>query len=258
MNTAGVILIIIFTILILTIISTVLYHNFVGYVPRIMPIPLKIFQTWHTKDLPPHMNEISKSFAISNPEFEYFMFDENDCRNYIKMYYGDQVLEAYDTLIPRSYKSDLWRFCVLFREGGIYIDIKFRCYNGVKLINMTDREYFVRDHNPSNAYTGFIVCGPGCKALENCIKRIVENVRNRYYGLSSLHPTGPALLAKQFSYNEISNFPLRLGIGDGGSQRIIKDDEIILIEYENYRKEQSKEILPHYSILWKEKRIYKE
>lgn len=253
MNIAGIILFLIFLIVILVIVS----FFFIKYKPRIMSIPLKIFQTWHTKNLPDHMNEVSKSIAISNPEFKHYLFDENDCRNYIKEYYGDRVLDAYDTLIPRSYKSDLWRYCVLYREGGIYIDMKFKCYGRFRLIDFTDKEYFTRDYNPSNAYTGFIVCGPGCKALENCINRIVINVKNNYYGSSSLHPTGPALLAKQFSSHEISNFPLRLDIGDGGSQRIVKGDDIILMEYSDYRKEQDKETLPHYSKLWNENKIYK-
>jgi mannosyltransferase OCH1-like enzyme len=255
MNVAGIILFLIFFIFILVL---VLFF-FIGYKPRTVPIPLKIFQTWETKDIPGHMKESISVIIKDNPEFEYFLFDDTDCRNYIEKHYDSDVLGAYDSLVPGAYKADLWRYCVLYKEGGIYIDIKFKCYDNFKLISLTNKEYFVRDYNPVNVYNGFMVCGVGCKALKNCIDRIVINVRNKYYGMSYLHPTGPALLAKQFSLYDIDNFELSLGIDNGGSQRIKNNDDIILIEYDDYRKEQKKKAsVQHYSKLWDSKKIYKD
>ena len=34
------------------------------------------------------------------------------------------VLNAYDSLIPGAYKADLFRYLVLYREGGVYLDCK--------------------------------------------------------------------------------------------------------------------------------------
>jgi hypothetical protein len=31
---------------------------------------------------------------------------------------------AYDRLIPTAFKADLWRYCVLYKYGGVYLDIK--------------------------------------------------------------------------------------------------------------------------------------
>ena len=31
---------------------------------------------------------------------------------------------AYDCLRPASYKADLWRYCVLYTHGGIYLDVE--------------------------------------------------------------------------------------------------------------------------------------
>ena len=53
------------------------------YVPRIINIPLKIWTTWHTKDLPPKMQENSDLVQRTNQEFEYNLFDDQDCRDYI-------------------------------------------------------------------------------------------------------------------------------------------------------------------------------
>ena len=47
-------------------------------------IPLKIYQTWHTKKLPPLMKECTKLLKKDNPEFEYHLYDDNDCIEFIR------------------------------------------------------------------------------------------------------------------------------------------------------------------------------
>ena len=47
-------------------------------------IPLNIYQTWHTKNLPPKMFESVNLIKNLNPRFNHQMFDDNDCREFIK------------------------------------------------------------------------------------------------------------------------------------------------------------------------------
>ena len=47
-------------------------------------IPLKIFQTWETKTLPKNMIITTEKIRNCNPEFEYFLYDDNECENFIK------------------------------------------------------------------------------------------------------------------------------------------------------------------------------
>ena len=82
-------------------------------------IPLKIFQTWYTKDLPQAMKERVENLKTIHPRFEHFLFDDNDCRQFIQDHFNTDILNAYDKLIPGAYKADLWRCCVLYIHGGI-------------------------------------------------------------------------------------------------------------------------------------------
>ena len=43
--------------------------------PKPPIIPRKLFQTWHSKDLPPKMQENIVNIQKQNPELEYFLFD---------------------------------------------------------------------------------------------------------------------------------------------------------------------------------------
>ena len=224
-------------------------------------IPLKIYQTWSTKDLPPKMKEQVELLKSQNPRFEHYLFDDNDCREFIRKHFRPDVLDAYDRLIPGAYKADLWRDCVLFINGGIYMDVKFACNNNFKLIELTEKEHFVKDRIfPLSIYNALMVCKSGNPFLFKCIRRIVNNVNNNFYGNSPLDPTGPVLLGNIILQNK-----LKLNIDmkhyDDGGYIIYKNRFIISTEYNEYSKERNDMFivsnLQHYSEMWHNKNIYK-
>jgi mannosyltransferase OCH1-like enzyme len=149
-------------------------------------IPLHLYTCWHTKDLPPLMRENFNYIVESNPLISFHLFDELDCREFIQKNFEEDVLQAYDGLIPCSYKSDLWRYCVLYINGGIYMDIKYRCKNNFKFISLTEKEHFVRDKNPSATYTALIVTLPNNTIIlefyENYREEQSKYQKNKHYG----------------------------------------------------------------------------
>ena len=221
-------------------------------------IPLHLYTCWHTKDLPPLMKANYDFLVESNPKITFHLYDDNDCIEFIKNNFEQDVLHAYESLIPSSYKSDLWRYCVLYINGGIYMDIKYRCVNGFKFLDLTDKEYFVRDYNINDTYTALIVTLPGNEILHKCIRQIVENVKNKYYCNCCLDPTGPGLLGKYFTREEKNSMEMYHSLIESiNKYYIVKDDRIILRIYDGYRDEQSKfQKLKHYSQLWNDRNIY--
>jgi mannosyltransferase OCH1-like enzyme len=100
-------------------------------------IPLCIYQTWHTTNLPPKMQQAVNTIKAHNPEFQHFLYDDNMCREFIRNNFPEDVLRAYDLLIPGAYKADLWRYCILYKKGGIYLDISYTPFNNFKFLNLT-------------------------------------------------------------------------------------------------------------------------
>jgi mannosyltransferase OCH1-like enzyme len=220
-------------------------------------IPLNIFQTWHTKDLPPYMKKCVQTIKDCNPEFKHFLYDDQECRDFISRNFDVEVLYAYDSLIPGAYKADLWRYCVLYKYGGVYIDIKYQCANGFKLIQLTDQEYYVKDReqNRNGIYNAFMVCKAGEHIMEKCINQVVENVRNRFYGKSALDITGPNMMTSLFTNNELRNLVI-LYLHNNGKD-IVYNGTVILSAYPEYRIEQKKfQKTLHYDDLWKKREVY--
>lgn len=218
-------------------------------------IPLNIFTTWHTKELPPKMNETVNEIKKLNPEFSFQLYDFDDCRNFLIDNFDSSVINAFDKLKPASYKSDLWRYCILYKYGGIYLDIKFKPLNNFKFIDLIDSEHICRDmHGPTTALTGLIICKPNNEIMLRCINNVVQNVNNNFYGLGSLDPTGPILLTNCLDKKTFESLgPLRLH----NDIYILYNGKEILQRYSEYRNEQSQyQITDHYDKMWRERNIY--
>ena len=222
-------------------------------------IPNNIFQTWHTKKLPVRMFWAIKKIKKSNPSFRYYLFDDNDCREFIKQHFDYNVLDAYDMLIPGAYKADLWRYCILYKYGGIYMDIKYYPINGFKLFNLLKKEHWVLDNGGNGIYNALMICKPNNEILLKAINQIVLNVKNRFYGNGFLEPTGPGLLVKYFTNEEKTALDMKhIVTGNDSHHKFITfNNHSVFQGYTGYLQDRDKySIKKHYAVLWKERHIY--
>jgi mannosyltransferase OCH1-like enzyme len=172
---------------------------------------------------------------------------------------------AFNTLKPGAYKSDLWRYCILYKKGGVYLDIKY--YSLVPLVNIIEKNplIFVRDipgaclgHN--GIYNAFMVSAPNNNIFKLCIEDIVNSCKNRLYKRNMLDLTGPCLLGEvvtiQYSDNYINT--LQFAFKESWGVHIILYNNVeILKMYKEYRKEQTKfQKTKHYGYLWDTKNVY--
>lgn len=221
-------------------------------------IPLNIFQTWHTRELPLYMKACVDSLKREHPNFTYQLFDDNDCREFIKNNFPGEVLGAFDSLIPGAYKADLWRYCVLYMKGGIYLDIKFKLLSKMNLIALTESEHFVNDVASSGGgvYNALLITKAKNPQLKIAIDNIVKNVKYRYYGINSLSPTGPLLLNRSFNSKPAVLFDIRFDMINR-QPTLFYQNIPVFTSYDKYRDEQGKfQLTAHYSQLWNHRAIY--
>ena len=229
-------------------------EGFIGF--RQDHIPNVIYQTWTTKDLPPKMAECVDRLKATNPGFKYELYDDVDCREFIKQHYDQDVLDAYDNLIPGAFKADLWRYCILYKKGGFYVDIKFHCEPGFSF-DSKKRNFYIREYNHKGTglynhivYTGVIGSRPNNPLFMDCIQQIVKNVKNKYYGPEHTSPTGPWLFASKMDPNDFENIEYSYYEKDGvGYIRHIENETVIMSHYPEYREEQQRYGSKNY---WKE------
>jgi len=114
-----------------------------------------------------------------NPGYEYKLFDNNDMINYIATNYDEKINLAFSKLNLGAAKADLWRYLVLYKEGGVYLDIDAVLYNSLDtLINDTDVAIISREKNPNIFLQWCLIFAPGHPVLKLAIEKCVDNILN--------------------------------------------------------------------------------
>jgi mannosyltransferase OCH1-like enzyme len=89
-------------------------------------IPNIIHQTFISSKLPVEIINIiiNNKKICSNCEFKFY--DDNDCDNFIKNNFDEKIYNAYKSInnVYGAMKADFFRYCILYKIGGIYLDIK--------------------------------------------------------------------------------------------------------------------------------------
>ena len=93
-------------------------------------IPKHIFQT-HKSDT--YIASKQKLVSATNTwkqysdEFVYYFYDDNMCDKFMKENFDEKTNKAYSMLPMAVMKADLWRYCIIYKYGGIYADTDTIC-----------------------------------------------------------------------------------------------------------------------------------
>lgn len=168
----------------------------------------QIYLTTDNAALPDQLKAFSDTITKAFPDCDHKVWSDPELHDFIADVYGMKVLRAYKSLKPFSYKADLARFCLLNYFGGWYFDIGVRVHQGIDIGKGVDFVAF-RDIQRFSlttyaCATTVLYSKPSNAILDTAIQMIVENVENRFYGITPLCPTGPTLLGKAIASVEAS------------------------------------------------------
>jgi len=94
-------------------------------------IPKNIFQTHksmnYVNSKPKLVNAVKSWIKHNSNNFKYYFFDDKMCNEFMKKYFSGNTYEAYQRLPLPVMKADLWRYCVIYKFGGIYADVDTIC-----------------------------------------------------------------------------------------------------------------------------------
>lgn len=239
-------------------------------------IPRKIWQTFRSATMTEAMCKAVWSWQQLNPEYKYEFMDDVDMRRWIEENMRAEVLQAFDRLIPGAFRADLWRYAVLYKEGGVYADVGMTTMRSLRDVLAADDDFVVARDRPSHnslLYNAFMAVSPGHPILEEVIGRIVENVQAEWMGDQSLGVTGPIVLgaAANVCLGRKPGTEFPLGRLKGNREK--EDTEIRILEhlpgrvldgvsqmiqtkYTGYGEDRAKLAGPHYGELFRNGCVY--
>jgi hypothetical protein len=139
-------------------------------------------------------------------KYDYKIYTNSALEDLIKKNFDSDVYEAYNNLVPYTFKADLGRFCILYLIGGWYFDIGINLMKKIKIDEDIDL-FFFRDLDKKFCLSPVTNAIIFAKEKRNpifleCIKKITENVKNKFYGQSSLDVSSVNLFSRRISYYE--------------------------------------------------------
>lgn len=158
-------------------------------------IPRVIMQTNKLDRVPPRLREVMRSHVEVNPDFDYVFWSDARIRDYIQEHFDVRTLAAFDRLIPGAFRSDLFRYCWLFVEGGVYIDGDMTSQTPLSELLHPDEGFVSAEDNKNGfIYNAFMAAAPRHKIVAKAIELAVTRILADHYGNHALDITGPAML----------------------------------------------------------------
>lgn len=212
--------------------------------------------------LPEGLSKAFESFYRQNPNYKVKIYSGDDCVNYIKENFDEEILLLYNKLKPFSYKCDFMRHLILYNEGGWYSDLRQICLEPLDILNNVDKEYYTSIDCPPNQncmYTAFIGSIPKHPISYKMIELIKWNIKHKHYGLDCLYPTGPgAYMTACIDY--IRANPYKCCIGQHSSEEDIRFDNrrFIKCKYNNAKGADNSDIkgTNDYGEMWRNRDVY--
>jgi len=238
-------------------------------------IPRVIYQTFKTNDVPKGMYDSINSWKTLNPEYEHYFYTDEECEDFIEKFFSSKVLNAYLDLVPGAFKADLFRCCILYEKGGVYVDSDMICLKSLDEYIEPDDSFMVGRDDPmskSFLYNAFMVSEPKNPIFKKMIDTIVDNVYNRK-DLFYLDICGPGLLGKTVNkvlgVDENNQYELGEQTFNGDKVKILKhnfetktiklgDIDLVYTEYSEKNREMGELKIPTYYSLFTKKIIYRE
>lgn len=149
-------------------------------------IPRNVYLCYKNKKIPEF---VFRDIKLLNPAHEVSLFDDDDCRQFIKENIGVDAAECFSWIPNGSIKADFWRACILLQNGGIYFDIDV--HHKVGIDDYLDSEAtFLTSTSVTPAHMNPIVLmsKAGSPVLELCayvyIERFKRKIPYHYWGWS--------------------------------------------------------------------------
>jgi hypothetical protein len=140
-------------------------------------IPKTIIQTYFNKSKIP--DKVYKNINKYAPAYKHIIYDDNDCIKFLYLFdqkFGNGQNKAVKTYnkLKGAHKADLFRYCYLYMNGGIYLDIKTELIKPIDQIFNKNNTLYTCIGAYCGMYQGIIAVPPRNYLIGTLINHILS------------------------------------------------------------------------------------
>jgi hypothetical protein len=149
-----------------------------------MSIPKNIFFYWDGPDIPEEVINNVNDYKINNDDYNVKILNNEDINKYKNEF--NELIELFHLATISALKSDIIRFIVLYKEGGMWIDSNTTLINkdGIKILYDRYKNFdFITTILPDNRNdlkTSALISKPNSGLAYDTIIQITKNLKNHY------------------------------------------------------------------------------
>jgi len=121
-----------------------------------------------------YITKYSQNWKTLNPEYEIKLYDDEMCKEFLLNEFSQKHKDLFEHLKDGPIKADLWRICILYKYGGLYVDA-----DAEPLVPLKDFIDYTADFVTCTSYgpkfnPNFIMAKPGDELLKACIDTYIK------------------------------------------------------------------------------------
>ena len=175
------------------------------------------------EELPQDYKDNIEKIKNLNPEWKYHFYDDAAVENFIKSNFDGRIFRLFSKIDERygAARADLFRYLVVFRYGGLYLDIKSTLLTPLDLI-LVDSDTFITSHWPeildgvdisawgkhedliSHEFQNwFIFSDSSNEILQKVIDKVLDNIENYNATRDGVGRRGVISLTGPVAYSQV-------------------------------------------------------
>jgi len=157
-----------------------------------MAIPKTIYQTYKSAQLPLLTRWHIGRMRRRNPEYDYQFYDDARIESFIEEHYDADTLSLYKRINIGAAKADFFRYAVLYKKGGVYLDIDSVAVAKLdSFIAPSDRAIISTETDLMHRVQWALIYEPGHVFLRRTLEKVADNLKNNRYPHNVHRMTGP-------------------------------------------------------------------
>ncbi|MEO6719450.1 MAG: glycosyltransferase [Ferruginibacter sp.] len=159
-----------------------------------MAIPKVIYQTFKTNKLPWLTKIHINKFRKKNSSYRYEFYDDAAIETFLEEAYGDEILKLYKRINIGAAKADFFRYAILYKKGGVYLDIDSLIKKNLDgLIKPDDEAIIAREGHPGLYAQWALIYNAGHPFLAKTMEKVIDNLQQNRFPHDVHKMTGPTV-----------------------------------------------------------------
>jgi len=158
-----------------------------------MAIPKVLYQTYISYNALPLVTRffMRRSLRLC-PKYRYEFYDDSRIEDFLLSEYGSGVHKTYKKISIGAAKADFFRYAILYKKGGIYLDVDSLITKNLDgLIKSDDFAIISRERNPGLYVQWALIYAPGHPFLEAVLEKVIMNIETNRFPHDVHSMTGP-------------------------------------------------------------------